>query len=424
MRIVHAEGSFEVANVMRWLAYRAGLSPAEQAEKDAIVSNSVITDDNGVPLSEPELSWVRTRLLDVYAGMPESRTFADQLREFEAKGGMRYFINRYWPWGTYPSLGGNSKAGKSTFIAALIAYLLTPGRMFLGRFEPANLTDEERGRGVWLINTEMNGDAYLQELIKAGVDPHAPLTITNLLDEGGPAMFDLTDPYIYGRWVKEFNYCESCDGSDFIPPVVVIVDNLTSILQATGKPLEHYGELHGKFVQLMAEIDCPNGMTVVHNTLAGTHAMGGTTGQNRPDGLWNYYADKPDKADSKRYFTLVPRMGGEAVPTTRVHMDADGHLYLSPEPEAEVQSDDPEAVHAETISEIAERIAAYVEANPGADGQMLTDNIEAPSKGDNLAGRAKAVEDGLITEARCGVGVCSICERPHHRRVHYWPVTR
>jgi len=63
-----------------------------------------------------------------------------------------------------------------------------------------------------------------------------------------------------------------------------------------------------------------------------------------------------------------------------------------------------------------------VREHPGADGQQLTDNVDDGGwKENNLKGRAKAVELGLIRKERCTPG-CSLCKKSHPRRSHYWPV--
>jgi hypothetical protein len=216
--------------------------------------------------------------------------------------------------------------------------LLVPGRRFLSHFEEATLTEGERD--VVLINTEMGRGPMLDALREAGVTTNCGLSVEHLdEDHGVPEAFDLTNPYIFDMWAERLVWCESCEGSDEGAPTGVIVDNLTAVLQAVGKPLEAYGELHGAFVRLLATIGCPNGLTVVHNTLEGGHAMGGVTGQNRQAGRWSYWTSNGDDPYAARWFKVVPRYPGKAVPATKV-TKKDGRLLMA-EPAAMRKAPEP-----------------------------------------------------------------------------------
>lgn len=421
MRIEHQGQSRAVKSVETWVAQRLGMVPGERDLFDAQARDGILTDNEGHPLPESLQKRVKARLLGTYADTPEPLTFGEQLREHDARGGTRYLIPDLWPWGTYPALGGPPGVGKTVLVADLVASLLVPGRRFLNYFKPVTLTEDERDRTLWLVNTEMARGPMLDALAEAGVLEHSRLVVDHLDDLGGPGMFDLTNPDIFDMWEQRLPWCEGCVGADEVPPVVVIVDNLTAVLQEVGKPLEHYGELHGAFVRLMAAIDCPNGLTVMHNTLEGGHGMGGVTGQNRQAGRWSYWSANGDDPHSPRYFKVAPRYPAVAVPKTRVLLGDDGRLRLdgSPARQKPTTAAAPNACEDEVLVG-AQRTAAYVREHPGADGQELSDHVESFSKGQNLEGRSRAVDLGLIREEPCGSG-CGVCDSPHHRRRHYWP---
>lgn len=392
------------------------LRPEQRPAMEAMAREGAITDDNGVPLSGRALQRVRDRLLETYDDLPW-RSGRDR-RPSEAR---RWLIPGLWPWGTIPMLGGNPKAGKSSIIADLAPSLVVPDYRFLDHFGPADVTAEERGRGVLVINAETPPEDFLAAL-DVGMTGEAwtYLDVQHLEDWGGAQVMDLTDPVIYDMWAHWLADCHMCDGSDDWVPFAVIVDGLTAILHAAGKGTEGYGQWNAAFRRLIREVDIPNALVVAHNTLQGAHLMGGAEAQAGADGLWTYSSDNADRPDSPRTFSVRPRMGGTVVPPLRVVLREDGRPVVRRKGAgdggaAPVEAEDHEAT-------IAQRTAAYVREHPGADGQQLTDNVEDGGwKANNLKGRAKALELGLIREERCTSG-CSLCPSPHHRRRHYWPV--
>lgn len=146
-------------------------------------------------------------MLGQYADLPRQRTLADS-RVVEA---LRFLIPALWPEETFPMLSGNPKAGKTTVGVDLVAALAVPGRRFLGHFEPAQMTDEQRERGFLLINAETEAKT-LEAALRAELDVDVQLsggmtvkasetvTVEHLKDLGGAQMFDLTDPEIYKMW--------------------------------------------------------------------------------------------------------------------------------------------------------------------------------------------------------------------------------
>lgn len=392
-----------------------------------MVGEGTILGRDDEPLTGAALERVRARLLGRYADLPRPAAFSASRRTSEAQ---RWLIPGLWPWGTIPMLGGNPKAGKTTLVVDLVASLAVPGRRFLGGFEAAQMTEEEREQGIWLINAETSALA-LEEALRPDLDVDVVhqghtfaasqgLNIDHLEEFGGAQMFDVTDPGTYEWWAHRLIDCEWCDGSDdFPPPIVVIVDGLTAILQAAGKGVEAYGQWYAAFRRLMREVDVPNALVVGHSTLVGSHLMGGVEAQAGADGLWTYSSDNADDPGSKRRFGVRPRMGGVAVVPTEVRM-VEGRLVLASN-EKGGTAHVAEPSKADEVLAIAQRHAAYVKEHPGVDGQKLTDNVDAGGwKQRSLEGRARAVELGLVREEKCG-NDCSICEKPHHRRLHYWP---
>ncbi len=398
---------------------------------EVIEEGMIFSRDDITPLAGAALERVRARMLGWYADMPRPRTLADSRWNSEPQ---RWLIPKLLPWETYPMLGGNPKAGKTTLVVDLVAALLVPGRRFLGHFEPAQVTEKEREQGIWLISAEMPSKA-LEEALGPELDVDVPisgemvkasrlLNIDHLEQLGGAHMFDLTDPEIYERWAHRLIDCDWCDGSDgddYPPPFMVIVDGLTTILQAAGKGVEAYGQWYAAFRRLMKEVDVPNALVVAHNTMAGGHLMGGVEGRAGADGLWTYSSDNPDDPRSKRRFGVVPRLGGAAVPLTEVRLVEGRPVMVGSESGESASEGGPVGEEVDEVLVVAHRHAAYVQEHPGVDGQALTDNVDAGGwKQRSLDGRARAIELGLIREENCTPG-CSVCEKHHHRRRHYWP---
>jgi hypothetical protein len=227
-----------------------------------------------------------------------------------------------------PSLGGPPGAGKSVVVGDLCGALVQPGRRFLDYFEPSTLSILD-GEDVVLIDTEMGEAAYVALLEQSGLREGDQLTVIHMDDYGGPASFDLTDPDMFDQMAEVLTSCYECDEGDDAPPSVVIVDNLTAVLQDVGKPLEAYGELHGAFVRLLRSVGTPNGLSVVHNTLEGRHAMGGVTGQNRQAGRWSVWSSNGDDPFAQRYISVKPRWPGRPVPATRLDLGGDGRPHMA-----------------------------------------------------------------------------------------------
>jgi len=311
MRIVHLRREYDpYGRGSDW----AGL-PHDQRE-EVLVEGIYLTPD-GEPMSEAVAKRVRHRLLGTFDHLPRPGDTA-------GAGEVSYLLDGLWMRGAIPILSGNQKAGKSTVVADLAVSLLTPGRRFLGRFESL-MTEEERERGVWVINAE-NPPALFEEEVWSQYEEGTSnsLTIEHLDALGGASAMDLTDPAIYDLWLNRFVECVECQGVDDTTPAVVIVDGMTAIV---GSDTSRYAEWYAKFKQLMRELDVPSALAVGHSTIAGTHLMGGIESLGAPDGLWSYWSQNADRPSSPRWFSAVPRLGMPAVDDTRVHK-TEGRLHL------------------------------------------------------------------------------------------------
>ncbi len=294
----------------------------------------VITDRRGRRLDGAALDRMRHRLLGTYDHLPQSRVFADRLGVGSTPD-RRWLITGLLPWGTYPMLGGNPKAGKTTLVVDLVPSLIVPGRKFLDYFEVPEVPEEDFGAGLWLINAETPAEDLdgalrreLGHLIDGTWYPSEFVHVEHLQEDlGGPRMFDLTDPTVYDMWFHRLTECSVCDGSDFAPPFMLILDGLTAVLDGS---TARYGEWYSKFRQLMHAVDIPNALAVGHNVMSGEHLMGGVESMAGPDGLMTYSSVNPDDPVSKRRFSVRPRLGGVAIPPTEVTISDDGRLRWNP----------------------------------------------------------------------------------------------
>jgi AAA domain len=321
--IRHDGQRYEVASIHGWAKEKEEFSPERRARLDLAVAEGEILGLDGKPLTGRVLQRVRDRLLGTYDGLPKATLASDR----RAPAERRMLIPGLWPWDTIPMFGGNPKAGKTTLAVDLVHSLVVPGHRFLSHFGAVELTEDELGRGVWLINAETPREDLEQVLLPAldvgVVGGHSALdavTVAHLEDMGGAQSFDLTDPATYERWAHELVDCWECEGLDDWTPVVVIVDGLTAILHAAGKGIEEYGQWYAAFRRLMHELDVPNALVVAHNTLAGGHLMGGVEAQAGADALWVYSSDNPDNPTSTRRFSVVPRLGGVPIPPMEVRL--------------------------------------------------------------------------------------------------------
>lgn len=369
MRIEHNGRTHSFRTAHEWLRMRSAADIVGRESMDNAATEGTITDDAGRPLAEPQQTWMKRRLAGAHEGLPEAR---DHLLGSRARrpGPRKMAIPCLWPWGHMPSFSGNQKAGKSCLVTGeLVPALVVPGFRFLDHFDPAQIGPTELGRGIWVINAETPAEDYEAQMewlwdvpVTVGDDMQVParelVTVWHLDEHGGATAFDLTDPAKYERWADILGDCEDCDGSDFWTPFVVIVDGLTAILGGT---TERYAAWDAAFRQLMRAYDVPNALWVGHSTMQGNHGMGGVEALGGPDGLWVYSSDNPDNPTSTRRFSVVPRMGGVAVPPTVVRLDPDGRLRMGqgePAMATAAATDPPSDPAAEVLAELVRAGAA------------------------------------------------------------------
>lgn len=321
----------------------------------------------------------------------------------------RWVIPGLWPWGHKPLLTGQPKAGKTSLVVELVATLLIEGHRFLDHFEPAALSQADRHRGVTLINAETPPRDLVEELQRRlGDDQEARsnLDVLHLETMGGAATLDLTQPEVVDQWAHRLTSCNTCDRSDDWTPSVVVVDGLTAILQAADKGVEYYGAWYAKFRQLMIELRVPNALVVGHSTLTGNHSMGGTEALAGPDGLWTYSSDNVDNPRASRWFSVMPRLGGAAVPRMRVVRDDAGQLahaggaQTAAAGSTDGQTDDgpPDAVDAE--GQVRSRLLAA-----GREGRTATHFTDGGRVGqERRKALAQMVERGVVIKRQDGRG--------------------
>ncbi len=355
-------------------------SPEQEAHARLVLAEGTFIDTDGEPVSEA----VAERTRRVILGTPSLLSARRGLAHLSGESGRRHLFDGLWPWGTYPMLGGAPKAGKTTLIADLVAALRVPDRRFLGRYA-ATLTEDERAREVWVFNAETPAVDFDNALSEAGVDPDDQgLRVIHLDEEGGPGLFDITDPEKFAFWAHELlDACEWCDGSDYSPPGVVIVDGVAAIAGSQVR----YAEWYAAFKRLMKAADVPNGIATGH--AVGDHLYDATTSMAGPDGVWIYTPRSPDDAASPRYFSVLPRMGGTRVPKSRVYLDA-GRLSL-------------EAPKRQPSSEVR-----GIEATEADAGESVVPASEEPEedrwRSDVLARLQEAGADGALTKELTGSG--------------------
>ncbi|MDM7888739.1 AAA family ATPase [Curtobacterium sp. RHCJP20] len=251
--------------------------------------------------------------------------------------------------GRIPALSGPKGVGKTTFVCQLCAALIIRSREFLGVFEPAEVTAEERGRDVWLINSETHPSAVHEELLRAGLafgyrdgvpcyhDPavveweqQGVLIVEHLPRNGGAVSFDLTDKAKRRLWEERL----ISFAARRQPPLTVIADGVTAML---GSNTSGYGVWTSGFRRLLQEAGIPNGLGVLHSPMSAVGAgraptpMNGVESMGEWDGIWYFGASSfPVFASTGREFYTAPRMGDPVVLNHRMTMGDDGMMRLVP----------------------------------------------------------------------------------------------
>jgi hypothetical protein len=351
--------SREVVSFEDWAFDSEDAPPVERELRERLVREGVITRlSDGAVLTGTEEVVARMRLARAIRGQDWGNSWDEPVPPPAAPA--RDLIPGLWPWGTVPTLGGNPKAGKTLLVVNLTAALVVPGRRFLGRFEPVTFTDTEReGEVVVVVNTETPRVAFEAALERAGValdvdddQPGPLLRLVHLADEGGPGLMDLTDPEKFDYWVWRLTQCDPCDGSSDFPPVVVVVDNMTSALLEVGKGPGDYAEWFAQLRRLLRAVGVPNGLAVGHSFRTTTSLLGGVENAVGQDGLWAYTSADMTNPGATRWFSVVPRIGGYPVAATRVErrgalLHLDGPAAVDEADQDEAEGDPVEPVHGE-----------------------------------------------------------------------------
>jgi AAA domain len=397
--------------------------PAWVEEARRMLTEGTIITAGGEALTGASAQRMRDRVLGTYAHLPPRPLYGDlDGRRNGGTVGLRWLIPGLWLEGTIPACGGNPKAGKTTLVCGeLVPALLVPGRRFLDWFAPSQMTtapDDEAGRGVWVINAETSPAAFAGLLDDALGDSPSPnarpwahprdlVMVDHLELLGGAQVFDLTDPEIYRWWADRLIDCSVCDGTDDWSPFAVVVDGVSAILLAAGKPIEAFGLWYAAFRRLMREVDVPSALVTAHNTLSGGHLMGGAEAQAGPDGLWTYSCDDPDRPTSTRRFSVVPRLGGVAVPSSVVRLDPDGRLRMSAPSETPGSPGQPpgKADEAEAEAEVLADLVAAATAG-------LT-TTEVTGGGGEVGVRRREARDRLVEAGK-------VVSRPDGRSTRWW----
>jgi hypothetical protein len=246
---------------------------------------------------------------------------------------------------TAPAFVGPKGWGKTEFVCPLCATLIIPGHRFLKHLEPVQMTDDERARDIWLLNSEthpgvihkyllMNGlvfgyregvPCYFHDYAETGgPEPDRGVLIVEHLVMTSATEFDLTDESQYDVWVTRV--IESAR----TPPLMVIADGVTAML---GNNTTRYGAWASKFSDWRHECDIPNGLGVLHSPM-GVHVntpMNGIESMGQWDGIWIGSSTAfPIRPSDPRYFETFPRIGDPRVDLCEVVIDDDGLLLGKP----------------------------------------------------------------------------------------------
>ncbi|WP_434769399.1 AAA family ATPase [Curtobacterium flaccumfaciens] len=262
----------------------------------------------------------------------------------------RPMIPGIWNHGRISALSGPKGVGKTTFVCQLAASLIIQRRRFLDLFEPAELTEEERQRDVWLINSETHPGAVHEELLRAGLafgyrdgvpcyyDPayddwqlQGVLIVDHLsTHNGGARAFDLTDDAVRQRWENDLIGLSERR----LPPHTVIADGVTAML---GSNTSGYGAWTSGFKRLLQGAGIPNGLGVLHSPMSAVGPgraptpMNGVESVGEWDGVWYFAAGAfPVFPWTTREFYTAPRVGDPVVLSHKVSMDDEGMLRLLP----------------------------------------------------------------------------------------------
>ena len=306
-----------------------GWRPKSIGERRRVEDGRISRD--GVPLPRAEEEKIKRRLL---ADVSDQHDVVDPTAIEHEK---REYLPGLMGHGTSPGLVAPKGWGKTKFLCALAAALLIPRRRFLDFFAPAQMTEEERRRDVWLLNAETPVAAVHAELLRNGLQfgyrDGTPCYFSLSHEEGNgvlivehlvqtePAEFDLTDEAKFAYWADRL-------GSIGNGPLTVIADGVTAML---GGQTNRTGEWTSRFKALLKECDISNGLGVMHSNLSPgvVTPMEGVESMNQWDGMWYGSSPRfPIRSSDSRFFEVIARLGDADVPKRQVVMDENGLLKL------------------------------------------------------------------------------------------------
>ena len=223
---------------------------------------------------------------------------------------------------TVPAFIAPKGWGKTLFACSHSYALMIPDARVLGYFDPVMVTEEERGRDVWLLNSETHPGVLHAELLRNGLEfrhrdgvpcysgGEGGVLIVEHLVTTSATEFDLADEAKFDYWVTrltEFVY-------HHVPPLMLIADGVTAML---GNQTARYGAFASRFRELLRECGIPNGLGVLHSPIgvATNTPMHGVESMAEWDGLWLGSSPAfPIRPSDRRYFETLPRLGDPRVP--------------------------------------------------------------------------------------------------------------
>lgn len=323
----------------------------------------------------------------------------------------RAYIPGLWNHGTVPAFIGPKGWGKTELLCPLVAALIIPGARFLDAFEPAELTDDERRRDVWLINSESPVADVHETLLENGLvfgfregmpvytSPQLGLDggcliVEHLTMRGGPRRFDLSDPAKVAEWVPRLiEY-----GDRQAPPLTVIADGVTAI---TGNDTARHGAFTSAFKDVLRQVGTPNGLGVLHSPMDPrvNTPMGGVESMAEWDGLWIAESPRhPILSTTPRYLSVLPRMRGPRLEPRRRIVMIEGRLRMLAPGGDDAAADAAPAVPGAPADDLDVREALLERLRPAGEAGLWTKEV-CGTGGDYTANKPvlEALErDGLV----------------------------
>ena len=297
------------------------------------------TVDGEYPPTREERERVMERVLKTLEPVPD--VFDPTTAEWEVRPLIPGLMNH----GTAPAFVGPKGWGKTELVCGFVPTLIIPGHRLLKHFDPAQMTDEERARDVWMLNSEthpgvihkyllMNGltfgyrdgmPCYFHDPTDYGApDPDRGVLIVEHLVITSATEFDLTDEAQYDVWAMRM----SRSASQRMPPLMLVSDGVTAML---GNNTARYGQWTSNFKDWLRECGIPNGLGVLHSPMGvNTNTpMHGIESMGQWDGMWIGSSPAfPIRPSDKRFFESFPRIGDPRVDQAEIVIDDDGLLRL------------------------------------------------------------------------------------------------